>query len=84
MRCGSPRRSAPREEDPFTDRIAAGFPVSVIVHRSRFEIDLNRRRDESVYLDRGRLGLDVWRRPPPDDVVERFRAEHDEFYAAVR
>ena len=35
-----------REEDPFTDRISRRLPVSVIVHRSRFEVDLNRRRDE--------------------------------------
>ena len=30
-----------REEDPVTDRIAAFVPAHVVVHRSRFEVDLN-------------------------------------------
>ena len=36
-----------REEDPFTDRIAAVAPARVVVHRSRFETDLNRIREKA-------------------------------------
>jgi N-formylglutamate amidohydrolase len=39
-----------REEDPFTDRLIEDFPSRVVVHRSRFEVDLNRARDAAVYL----------------------------------
>ena len=74
-----------REEDPVTDRIAAVVPMHVVVHRSRFEVDLNRERSASVYLRPDDVwGLDVWRRSLPDDVVERSRAEHDAFYASIR
>ena len=73
-----------REEDPVTDRIAAAVPIHVIVHRSRFEVDVNRERSASVYLRPDDVwGLDVWRRSLPDDVVARSRAEHDAFYEAV-
>ena len=37
-----------REEDPFTDRIAAGVRDRVVTTRSRFEADLNRPRREAV------------------------------------
>ena len=37
-----------REEDPFTDRIGALIPSRVVVNRSRFEVDLNRARDEAI------------------------------------
>lgn len=53
-----------REEDPFTDRIAACADSRVLVFRSRFEVDLNRGRDDAVYrtpddcwgLDRSGIG----------------------------
>ena len=35
-----------REEDPFTGQAVADVPTHVIVHRSRFEFDLNRGADE--------------------------------------
>lgn len=31
-----------REEDPFTDVIGSRLPARAVVHRSRFEVDLNR------------------------------------------
>ncbi|NGN45309.1 N-formylglutamate amidohydrolase, partial [Mesorhizobium sp. CGMCC 1.15528] len=39
-----------REEDPFTERFIADFPTQIIVHRSRFQVDLNRAREAAVYL----------------------------------
>ena len=38
-----------REEDPFTDRLAAVVPDHVVTRRSRFEADLNRPRREAIY-----------------------------------
>lgn len=72
-----------REEDPFTDRLlVAGTRVTV--HRSRFEVDLNRPRDEAVYrTPDDAWGLQVWRRPPPPEVVARSLEIYDSFYAAL-
>lgn len=73
-----------REEDPFTDVVARGFDVHVVVHRSRFEVDLNRDRDGSVYRrPEDAWGLEVWDGEPADDLVERSRQLHDGFYAAM-
>jgi hypothetical protein len=71
-----------REEDAFTDRLTACAGFRVVVNRSRFEVDLNRPRDEAVYLTAEESwGLDLWREPPPPEVVERSLAIHDSFYA---
>ncbi len=51
-----------REEDPFTDLIAAAVPDRVVTTRSRFEVDLNRPRREAVYRrPKDAWGLDLWR-----------------------
>lgn len=73
-----------REEDPFTDRITAAGGTPVVVHRSRFEVDLNRPRDEAVYTTPDTCwGLDVWREPLTEDQVERSLVLHDAFYDAL-
>ncbi len=70
-----------RQEDPHTDEIAAGIDCRVVVHRSRFEVDLNRPRSESVYRRPEQAwGIDVWRTEPDDDVVARSRRLYDGFY----
>ncbi|MFC0359263.1 N-formylglutamate amidohydrolase [Kytococcus schroeteri] len=72
-----------REEDPFTDRIAAGAPARVLVHHSRFEVDLNRPREEAVYRSpEDAWGLDVWADGTLDeDVAARSLEQYDRFYA---
>ena len=78
---GSTRR---REEDPFTDRLTAAGGAPVVVHRSRFEVDLNRPRHQAVYTTPDTCwGLEVWREPLTDEQVERSLALHDEFYGAL-
>jgi N-formylglutamate deformylase len=73
-----------REEDPFTDRVATRCETHVVVHRSRFEVDLNRSRDEAVYRRPDDCwGLDVWADPPSDEVVERSLDLYDGFYAGL-
>ncbi|KGN42401.1 N-formylglutamate amidohydrolase [Knoellia aerolata] len=74
-----------REEDPFTEQIASLCPARLVVHRSRFEVDLNRERDAAVYRRPSDCwGLEVWRESPlPDDVSERSLAVHDDFYARL-
>ncbi|MCC2593864.1 N-formylglutamate amidohydrolase [Tessaracoccus sp. OS52] len=74
-----------REEDPFTDRIAAVAPARVVVHRSRFETDLNRIREKAVYrTPEDCWGLHVWRTDPlPDDVVTRSLEVYDSYFAEL-
>ena len=71
-----------REEDPFTGQAAAVVPTHVIVHRSRFEFDLNRGADGAVYETAEQCwGLDVWKSLPLDRaLVDRSLALHAGYY----
>ena len=71
-----------REEDPHTESFASIASTRLIACRSRFEVDLNRPRARAVYrTPEDAWGLEVWRRPPPEELVERSLAEYDAFYA---
>ncbi len=71
-----------REEDPFTDRFIAHLPARFVVHRSRFETDLNRVRDEAVYRSpEDAWDLDMWRGGTLDEgIVERSLEVYDAVY----
>lgn len=74
-----------REEDPFTDLIAAAVPDRAITSRSRFEADLNRPRREAVYRrPEDCWGLDVWHGGTLSrELHERSLATYDAFYDAL-
>src|SRR5919198_3921569 len=56
------RRQRFVEEDPFTDQLTAVAGSALVVHRSRFEVDMNRARERAVYRAPGDAwGLTVWR-----------------------
>jgi N-formylglutamate amidohydrolase len=70
-----------REEDPHTGAIASRFANSVVVHRSRFEVDLNRGRNEAVYTDpEAAWGLEAWRRDLTEEELAASLALYDRFY----
>lgn len=70
-----------REEDPFTGQAVAGIPNHVIVHRSRFEFDLNRGADRAVYESHDQSwGLEVWTGRPDPALVGRSLAIHAAYY----
>ncbi len=77
-----------REEDPCTDAIGSLMPARLLVHRSRFEADLNRSRDMAIYAGPEFCwGFDVWNTGGlPADVAARSLEYWDAFYAdlAVR
>ncbi|MEI2297257.1 N-formylglutamate amidohydrolase [Ensifer sp. MJa1] len=74
-----------REEDPFTEFIIRDVTNRIIVHRSRFEVDLNRTRTGAVYLQPTQAwGLAVWREQPPPQLIEASLAVHDEYYAMLK
>jgi N-formylglutamate amidohydrolase len=73
-----------REEDPFTGGWTAIAPHRVVVHRSRFQVDLNRPRDQAVYvLPEQAWGLTVWKSPLPRSLLEQSLAEYDAFYEST-
>ena len=75
-------RTRRREEDPYTEQIGAGAPAQVVALRSRFEVDLNRPREEAVYrVPEDCWGLDVWRGGElEDDLVRGSLEVYDAFY----
>jgi N-formylglutamate deformylase len=73
-----------REEDPFTDRWTTVAPARVVGTVSRFEVDLNRPREQAVYRVPGDAwGLEVWTTPLAEDVVARSLARYDAFYETM-
>ncbi|MFC7525813.1 N-formylglutamate amidohydrolase [Parapedobacter sp. GCM10030251] len=73
-----------REEDPYTGYMA-NLPVSrVLVETSRFQVDLNRRRELAVYRKpEDAWGLTVWRPSLPELMVERLLQGYDRFYRDI-
>ena len=70
-----------REEDPFTGQAVTGVPTHIVVHRSRFEFDLNRAADEAVYCTPEQCwGLNVWHEPPEKAFVDSSLAIHAAYY----
>lgn len=73
-----------REEDPYTDRLLGVGDIRISVDVSRFEVDLNREREEAVYrVPDDSWGLEVWNGVPDDAIVEGSLAVYDEFYDAL-
>ncbi|MDO5534173.1 MAG: N-formylglutamate amidohydrolase [Propionibacteriaceae bacterium] len=72
-----------REEDPHTGRLASVVGPHVVVHRSRFEVDLNRPREDAVYRTPADCwDLQVWRDTAlPDDLVAGSLELYDAFHA---
>lgn len=71
-----------REEDPFTGETVRDVATHIVVHRSRFEIDLNRGTDGAVYRTPEQCwGLDLWKPGRPDEsLVGRSQAMHTAYY----
>ncbi len=73
-----------REEDPFTG-IWSGFSENrIIVHHSRFEVDINRPREKAVYqIPEDAWGLKVWKVKLPPETLENSLKVYDDFYLAA-
>lgn len=71
-----------REEDPFTGEAVRDVPVNIVVHRSRFEFDVNRPPAGAVYQKPEQSwGLQVWKGAHPDEgLVRRSLAIHSDYY----
>ncbi len=70
-----------REEDPFTAQIA-NLPINLfVVSTSRFQLDLNRKESDALYLTSEQAwGLQVWKDKIPEDLVKDiYKAYHDTY-----
>lgn len=71
-----------REEDPHTGILASRMASNIVVHRSRFEVDLNRGRDRAVYQSpKDAWGLDVWTRTLSEIELSESLKLYDRFYS---
>ncbi len=74
-----------REEDPFTELWAPVVPNFIIPLRSRFEVDLNRAREEAFYLEpKNAWGLNLWREKPGPEMIQRSLGIYDQYYEEVK
>jgi hypothetical protein len=74
-----------REEDPYTEFMIRDLPNKIVVHQSRFAIDLNRPRDQAIYLEPGQSwGVEVFARALSPEMVAQVLRIHDDYYAALR
>lgn len=70
-----------REEDAFTERFTEVAETRVVVDRSRFELDLNRPEEDTVFTSPDfDQDLEVWDGPVPDQIVRDSHALHRAFY----
>jgi predicted N-formylglutamate amidohydrolase len=80
-RMSLPAEDRHREEDPFTEFIIRDVPNRIVVHRSRFAVDLNRSPDQAIYLrPEQSWGLSVWSDPPDATMSAEALRFHDEYY----
>lgn len=73
-----------REEDPYTAYMAELPGSRIVVETSRFQTDLNRRRDQAIYRKpEDAWGLTVWQPALPELMVAQLLEGYDRFYAEV-
>lgn len=73
-----------REEDPFTGQAVRDVPVNIVVHQSRFEVDLNRGAQSAVYRTPDQCwGLQLWESDPGNALVEGSLAVHAAYYSEL-
>ncbi len=73
------------EEDPFTDFFVENFHNNIVVDFSRFEVDLNRSRPHSVYLEpEDAWGLKVRKKQVPKNQIEKSLEIYDDFYRRAK
>jgi len=74
-----------REEDPMTGVWAEVADDVFRCNVSRFEVDLNRSPQTAVYrCPDDAWGLQVWKEPPTEAMVERSMQMHRRFYAFMK
>ncbi|PRD56404.1 hypothetical protein C5749_03870 [Sphingobacterium gobiense] len=73
-----------REEDPYTASMAE-LPINqLFVGSSRFQLDVNRKEEDSVYLRPEQAwGLEVWKDTLPSTILQQLYDDYKNFYKQV-
>jgi len=72
------------EEDPYTGFLADIAETRLVAMHSRFEIDLNRPKEEAIYKTPAQAwGLKVWKETPPGESTDKSFQAYEEFYAQM-
>lgn len=83
-RCALEEATRLHETDLFTDYWTFAAPHRVVPLPSRFEVDLNRTREEAIYQKpEDAWGLNVWKEPLSPDMIDRSLHIYDTFYAKM-
>lgn len=70
-----------REEDPYTAYMADLPVTQVVVHFSRFMVDLNRSKDKAIYKkEEDAWGLKVWINEFPNELESTLMNYYNQFY----
>jgi N-formylglutamate amidohydrolase len=73
-----------REEDPYTDRWLTISNNIISPVNSRYEVDLNRRIERSVYRSlEDSWGVQVWKESVPNQILQKSLEKHSEFYSKL-
>ena len=73
-----------REEDPYTATFAELPANQFIVSTSRFQLDINRKLEDSVYLRPEQAwGLQVWKQTPPEGILQTLYADHEQIVQKI-
>ncbi len=74
-----------REEDPYTGAWTSVVQTRIVARYSRFQVDLNRPRENAVYRrPEDAWGLRLWRREPSEALLQRSLADYEAFYAELK
>lgn len=73
-----------REEDPYT-ALFTELPVNqFVVGTSRFQLDINRKREDSIYLTPEQAwGLQVWSSNLPQTWIDKLYKAHQDIYFLI-
>ncbi len=74
-----------REEDPYTGDMADVPANRLVVRTSRFQVDLNRRKDAALYREPADAwGLDVWGEAVKEKYAGKLIEAYESFYGMFR
>ncbi|MFH1263472.1 MAG: N-formylglutamate amidohydrolase [Pseudomonadota bacterium] len=72
------------DEDTYSDYFIADFPVQLIGLDSRYEYDVDRKREQAIYLKPFQCwGRKVWQTPPTKEEMEISYQKYDEAHELI-
>jgi hypothetical protein len=84
MKMGIDEEERKYDEDTYSDYLVSDFPIQLIGLDSRYEYDLDRKREQAVYLKPFQCwGRKVWQSPPTKGELEICLQKYDEAHELI-